>query len=137
MSSGILDRIKRRRPAVYTDFNASFEANPLTGDIQMISDEKAIAQNLKFLILTNTGERLFQPEVGGDMYRNLFKLITPATITLIKEKVKDIVTNYEPRVELIDVDVVAYDHQINVTIFYALRSREDTLQTTVVIQRDR
>lgn len=135
--AGILDRIKNKRPAVYTDFDAEFEPNPITGDLKIISDEKAVAQALKFLVLTNMGERLFQPRLGGDIYKELFKNNTPAAMTALKERVKDIVTNYEKRVDLIDVDVVSNGHSIGITVFYSLRTREETLQTTIFLERDR
>lgn len=135
--AGFLSRLKNKRPAIYTDFDASFEPHPLTNDIQMLSDEKAIAQSLKFLILTNLGERLFQPTVGGDIANSMFRLITPATILILKERVRELIQNYEGRVSIVDIDVIAIDDQVKIDVYYTLQNREDTITATIFLERNR
>lgn len=135
--ASILKTLKNRKNALYSDFDVSFEPNPITGDISLNYDEKAISQALKFLVLTNLFERPFQPDLGGDINRALFGPITPATMTFIKEKVRDIIENYEGRVELVNIDVVSYDHAVKITVFYTIRNNENTLQTTIYLERDR
>ncbi len=137
MAKGILDRIKNKRPALYTDIDISMEPHPVSGDLVLNSDEKAITQALRFLILTNLGERLYQPELGGDMTRNLFSLLTPAYLRVIKEKVETIIRNYEKRIDLVGVDVVAFDEAVNVKVIYTIRNNESILSTNVMIKRDR
>lgn len=133
----ILKKLKQKRDPIYTDFDVSFSTNPITGDIMMNYDEKVISQSLKFLVLTNLFERPFQPELGSDIRSSLFGPITPAVITFIKEKVKDLVLNYETRVELIDVDVISLGHTIQISVYYTIRNKENTLQTTIYVERDR
>lgn len=135
--AGFLNKLKNKRPAIYTDFDVNFEPHPLTNDVQMLTDEKAIAQSLKFLILTNLGERLFQPTVGGDISNSMFRLITPATIIILKERVRELIQNYEGRVSIIDIDVIAIDDQVKIDVYYTLQNREDTITATIFLERNR
>lgn len=137
MAKGILDRVKNKRPAIYTDIDINMDPHPVTGDLVLNSDERAIQQSLRFLVLTNIGERVFEPLIGGDLNNTLFTMLTPHQLIIIKEKVKSLVTNYEKRAELIDVDVVAYDSAVHIQVFYAIRNNEDAQVASILIKRDR
>lgn len=133
----VFDKIRRRTPSLYTDFDIAFTANPVTGDLVTISDEVAIKQSLKNLVLTNFGERVMQPELGSDLTSQLFELATPSSIRVIREKVMAVIRNFEPRIELIDVEVVSVGNSIKVNVIYYLRNREDAITTTIFLERTR
>jgi phage baseplate assembly protein W len=85
------------------------------------------------------GEKLFRPSFGGNIKAMLFELNSPATIKLIQEQLKSTINNYEPRVELISVEVYSLidDNRVVIKIIYALRNREEPIQVEFILERVR
>jgi phage baseplate assembly protein W len=57
------------------------------------------------LVLTDRGERLFHPEIGGDVKGSLFENFTPIMEVELRSAIKNVIEIYEPRVVLEDVKV--------------------------------
>ena len=73
-------------------------------------------------MLTTPGEKIFDPDFGSNIGEILFENIDEITAVSIKEEIQNSLENYEPRVELIDVDVRPnYDmNQFDVIISYRI-----------------
>lgn len=129
----------RKIEAVYADFHKDLTTNPFSNDLALKTDEEAIKESLKNIILMDKGEKLFQPSFGGNIRAMLFELNSPATIKLIQEQIKSTINNYEPRVQLIDVEVYSLidDNKIAIKIIYALRNREEPVQVEFILERVR
>jgi uncharacterized protein len=130
--------LKRKR-VLYSDFFKDLTVNPISGDLALRTNEEAIKESLKNLILTNRGERLFQPNIGSDVMASLFENATPVTLKILEERVRDVINNFEPRVSIIDVDVTSLydDNRVQVTIYFYVKNREDPLSVDVFIDRVR
>lgn len=104
----------------FKDISLSLKVNPLNSDIIVIKNETAIARSIRNLILTNTGEKFFSPNLGTKISSLLFEPITKLTAASIQSEIESTIRNYEPRVELIRVDVVPNESQneFNVAIRY-------------------
>lgn len=113
--------------------------NPISKDLNIKQNEDAVKESLKTLILTNRGERLFQPNIGSDIKGMLFENNTPVVLKLLKEKIRETIETYEPRVNLVDIDVTSNidDNRIAVTIFFNVRNVEETIKTTIFLERTR
>jgi len=59
------DIIARER--TYTDVDFAFRANPITGDVSLKREIQAVKQSVLNILLTNRGERPFDPEFGSDI----------------------------------------------------------------------
>jgi phage baseplate assembly protein W len=129
----------RKVETVYADFHKDLTTNPFSNDLALKTDEEAIKESLKNIILMDKGEKLFQPSFGGNIRAMLFELNSPATIKLIQEQIKSTINNYEPRVQLIDVEVYSLidDNKIAIKIIYALRNREEPVQVEFILERVR
>ena len=129
----------RKKRVIYTDFHKDLTINPLSLDLALKSNEESIKESLKNLILTDRGERLFQPNLGCDVRASLFENATPVTLKILEERVKDVINNFEPRVSLIDVDVTSLygDNKVKVIIYFYVKSSEDPISVTVFIERVR
>ena len=79
----VISPVRKRPQGIYADFTKDLAVNPVTGDLARIIDEEAVKESLKNLLLTDRGERLFQPEVGSDIRATLFENNTPATLTRV------------------------------------------------------
>jgi len=130
--------LKKKR-ILYRDIHKDLTVNPITGDLALRANEEAIKESLKNLILTDRGERLFQPNIGSDVRASLFENATPVTLKILEERVRDVINNFEPRVSLIDVDVFSIydDNRVQVTIYFYVKNREDPLSVDVFIERVR
>lgn len=129
----------RKIESVYSDFHKDLTTNPFSKDLALKTDEEAVKESLKNIILIDRGEKLFQPSFGGNIRAMLFELNSPATIKLIQEQIKSTINNYEPRAQLIDVEVYSLidDNKVAIKIIYALRNREEPLQVEFILERVR
>ncbi|HVD96932.1 MAG TPA: GPW/gp25 family protein [Cytophagaceae bacterium] len=76
-----------------------------TGSVTMISGEEDIRQSLQIIATTSVGERVMQPDFGAQLSDLLFESITQSTASLIEDRIRTAIFQFEPRVELNNVDV--------------------------------
>lgn len=114
---------------IYSDFTMNLDKHPLTKDVARQTNEQAVKSALRNLILTDRGERPFQPDLGGNIRAMLFENFTPQTILNTKQIIEDTIQTFEPRAGLIDVIVSpSEDHNtiaISIT-FYLVNIQEPT-----------
>jgi phage baseplate assembly protein W len=96
---------------IYSDIDLTFTRNPVTGDIPLSYDENAVVRSVRNLLLTNFYERPFQPDLGSNMNAYLFEPTTAITAASLETEIKNTIANYEPRVNLISVQVLAIEDQ--------------------------
>ena len=89
----------------FKDLSMSFKFNPLSGDLIDLKNENAIARAVRNIVLTSPGEKLFNPEFGSSISEILFENVDDITAISIQDEISSSLKNYEPRVELINVDV--------------------------------
>ena len=130
---------RTKKITIYQDFKKSLERSPVSNDLTVFKDEDAVKESIKNLILTNRGERLMQPTLGGDVQAMLFENITPSVITLIEDKIRDTIEINEPRAELVDVIVSSNidDNQVNVKIVFYIKNVEQPIALDVFLERTR
>ena len=104
----------------FKDISSSFKVNPLSEDLIAIKNETAIARSIRNLVLTQQGERFFNPILGSQVNGLLFENIDGLTASDIEDQIRVTIENFEPRVELTEVNVLPdYDSgEFNVTIEY-------------------
>ena len=106
----------------FKDLSMSFKFNPLSGDLISLSNENAIARAVRNIVLTTPGEKFFDPDFGSSVGEILFENVDDITAVSIEDEIKSSLKNYEPRVELIDVNVEPNfdENQFDVTISYRI-----------------
>lgn len=104
----------------FKDISLSFQVNPLNYDLIDIKNESAIARSIQNLVFTLPGEKFFNQNLGSKVSQSLFNNIDDVSASIIQDEIKNTIENYEPRVELISVDVSPNydDNEFNVTIRY-------------------
>lgn len=129
---------RSKRISIYSDFKKDLEISPLSDDLTVLKDEDAVKEAIKNLILTDRGERLMRPSIGGNIRAMLFENITPATIKLIEDQVRTTINLYEPRAKLIDVIVsTPGENTIAVKIQFYIVNREMPVELDVFLERTR
>ena len=82
----------------FKDININFKKHPVTNDLVVSRDASAIKQSIVNLLLTNRGERLFQPEYGSDIRSQLFEPLDYATAANVKRLILYSIQQFEPRI---------------------------------------
>ena len=127
-----------RSSRIFKDLNLDFQQNTATKDIQKITDIEAVKRSVRNLINTNHYEKPFHPEIGCGVRELLFELMTPLTAHLLTRKVEDVITQYEPRAQLVgvratpDLDRNAYELTVE---FYVLNAPTELVDLTVLLER--
>jgi len=122
---------------IFKDFDLSFSVNPITGDLGTKSDVNSIQQSIKTLINTNFFERPFQPTLGCNIRGLLFELSSPVVVNDIKTVINDVLTNYEPRINLIEIKVsdLSDSNAYNISIIYNLKNNKTVNTFETVLKR--
>ena len=104
----------------FKDISLSLQVNPLNYDLIDIKNETAISRSIQNLVFTIPGEKFFNQNLGSKISNSLFDNIDDISASIIQDEIKNTIENYEPRVDLISVDVSPnYDNnEFNVTIRY-------------------
>lgn len=121
----------------FTDIDLNFAKNPVTRDLNVLQDETAIKRSLKNIILTNTYERPFLPELKGNVTAMLFEPFTDLTVIRLEKGIRDAILSHEPRVVLQDV-IVEGDPDRNrfiVTIRFQIRNTSKVSETQFYLER--
>ena len=106
----------------FKDISMSFKYNPLSGDLIALKNENAIARAVRNIVSTTPGEKFFDPDFGSSVSEILFENVDDITAISIQDEIKNCLANYEPRVELIDVNVDPNfdENQFDVIISYRI-----------------
>lgn len=104
----------------FKDISLSLQINPLNYDLIAIKNETAIARSIRNLVFTLPGEKFFNQTLGSNISQSLFESLDDVSAAAIQDEISNTIRNYEPRVNLISVDVSPnYDtNEFNVTIRY-------------------
>lgn len=118
----------------FADFTSAFNINAATGDLYRNINDAAIGESLKNLILTEKGERLFQPTIGSTIRSSLFGPIDEITTLRLRSSIEETITNHEPRVVFRDLSVVTDDDKntVYLTIFYSTINSPGQVQDLTV-----
>jgi phage baseplate assembly protein W len=115
--------ISSRSTKIWKDLNLNFTKHPLTGDVNRVFDVESIKRSVRNLILTNYGERPFQPWIGSNIRALLFEQMDPFTISALDTQIRTLLENFEPRVQLTDLNINASDdNSLRVTIHFSINN---------------
>ncbi len=104
----------------FKDISLSFKRNPVTNDILSLRNEDAIKRSVINLVRTRVGERFFNPLLGSKVENYFFELAGIDVEEPLKEEIKTVINNFEPRVRLRNVSVAFLldDNAMDVSIVY-------------------
>lgn len=95
------------------------------GRVGMATYEDDVAQAIRIILGTNPGERLMRPEFGAGLRDFLFEPINTSTMSLIEMRVRESLIDWEPRIDVLDVQVSAADRaqgKIQIEVPYRIRA---------------
>ena len=104
----------------FKDISLSFVPHPVTKDLPVLSNERAIARSVRNLVETIPTERFFQPLIGSDVRASLFENFDIDTADEIKDQIEETIDIYEPRVDNVDVVINGQPdtNSLEVTVYF-------------------
>ena len=116
------DRISRS----FKDISLSFQPHPVTGDIPVLKNERAIKRSVRNIVETIPGEKFFNLDFGSEVYGLLFENGDVADAIIIEQQIIQSLDSYEPRVNNVRVDVLPRPdrNEFDVTVSYDIVGQE-------------
>ena len=122
----------------YSDLDLFFSKKISDNDISKITDVQAVKRSIRNLVLLNTYEKPFHPEISSGIRGMLFELMTPFVAAQLTKKVEDVINNFEPRARLVSVrSIPDYDrnaYEVSVE-FYVVNAPTELVDLTVMLER--
>ena len=107
-------------------------------DVNKVTDIEAVKRSVRNLVLLNSYEKPFHPEIAGDVRGLLFENMTPLTSAVIARKIQDVIENFEPRARLTGVQSIPdFDRNAyEVTVyFYVVNAPTELVEVTQLLER--
>jgi len=95
----------QKKQILFSDFLDNFDRVPFNNQLAKVTNENSVRQSITNLVLTNYNERLFQPNVGGNVNGSLFEFADEITAQNLTYDIKTTIQNFEPRANLLNVVV--------------------------------
>lgn len=104
----------------FKDISLSFLRHPVTNDIAVLKNEDAIKRSVVNLVRTRVGERFFNSLLGSSIENYLFDLSNFDIADPLQEEITNLISNFEPRVNLrsVDVELLADSNELNIKMVY-------------------
>ena len=97
---------------------------------------ESVKNNIRLLLQTQKGERMFQPNLGMGIRRFLFEQITEDTQVQIENDIVDTFATWLPFVDLreINIDLSEQDqNKINIKIVFNIKRAPNTIESVGVV----
>ena len=122
---------KKPKSQGFKDISLSFEPHPVTKDMPILANERAISRSVRNLVETIPTERFFDSNLGTNIRELLFENMSASSVMIIEDMVRNTIRNYEPRVGDIgvEVDAVPDDNSVNVRVLFEIIGLEAPLQS--------
>lgn len=123
----------------YSDLDLDFIPHPTTKDVVVKTGADAIKRSVRNLILTNFYEKPFRPGIGSSAVKLLFDNMSPLVSNFLKNAITEVIQNYEPRVEVLNVGVnMDYDNNgYTARIDFIVLNRNEPATITIFLERVR
>ena len=120
-----------RTSQAFKDISFSFKPHPVTKDLPVLLNERAIIRSVRNLVETIPTERFFQSDIGTDIRASLFENYYPTMKRVIQNQIIETVERYEPRVANLEVQIDASidDNAFEVTVLFEIVGLEVPIQS--------
>ena len=138
MSESVLDTSKiklKRAQKSFVDISLSFEPNPITKDLTVLLNERAINNSMKNLIMIAPSEVTFNRDIGSNVRHYLFDLMDPSTAMLLEDEIKRTIEFGEPRAKIQNLKVEAREDQneFMVSLWYKIIGYDEVIYVDYIL----
>ena len=115
--------IEIRKPLrQFVDISLAFSPHPLTGDIPVLRDSRAVNASLKNCIMIGVGEKPFNRNFGSQVMDSLFEMCDDVTASEIEQEINRSILYNEPRVEVkgVTVKAIPEENEFQIEVVYTI-----------------
>ena len=125
------------RQETYRDLDFSFKQNPNTNDVGIKKNNAAVIQSCLNILRTNHGERPFDYNFGANLRAYLFENMTNITAANMSTNIHVALRNYEPRIEVLNVNIqaTASENDVFITVTGRVVSTNEVIDIATTIER--
>ena len=121
----------QRKSRAFKDISLSFSPHPVTRDLPVLTNERAIVRSVRNLVETIPTERFFNTLLGTDIRGSLFENFSRTTVNVIEDQIRDSVRNFEPRVRNIGIEVTSFpdDNTFEIKVLFDIKGLDVPTQS--------
>ena len=93
---------------------------------------EAVKNNIRNLLQTHEGERLYQPNLGMNLRATMFEQMTEESTYSIQNKILDKLKVWLPFVEIRDVKIKQEDNTLRLNIVFNITQDPNTLESVSI-----
>ena len=124
----------------FKDISLSFDPHPVTKDLAILTNERAIIRSVRNLVETIPTERFFNSTLGSNVRSSLFDFVDYGTASVIQDQIYEVISNYEPRVNntIVQVDPKPDHNEFEITVTFDIIGQEiPTQQFSFILEATR
>ena len=120
-----------RKSRAFKDISLSFSPHPVTKDLPVLVNERAVIRSVRNLVETIPTERYFNPILGTDIRDTLFSNYDRAEVMMIEDQIRETLGNFEPRVSNVGATVRARpdDNNLDISVFFDINGLDIPTQS--------
>ena len=109
-----------RKSRAFKDISLSFSPHPVTKDLPVLTNERAVVRSVRNLVETIPTERFFNSDIGTDIRGSLFETFSRETLVTIEDQIRDTIGNFEPRVSNLQIEASSRpdDNTFNIKVIF-------------------
>ena len=127
---------KNDRRRKFKDISFDLTKNIVTNDLKVLTNNEAIKNSVKNLVLTKIGERLLNKYIGTRIGDYLFELNIIFVSSEIKSEIRNVINTFEPRVRLKNIRLESRDNTIVVFIEYLITGEQAVETLEFILLRE-
>lgn len=123
----------------YSDFLLNFNMHSVKQDLLRNTNEEAVKQSIRNILLTNRGDRLYDSNFGSDIRKILFENFSPAMESVLSDLIRTAIENHEPRAKIINIFVNSNvdENYLVVTLIFSVINKEEPITLELILNRIR
>jgi len=120
-----------RKSRAFKDISLSFSPHPVTKDLPVLINERAIVRSVRNLVETIPTERFFNSILGTDVRASLFDNFSRNTLFIIEDQIKQTISNFEPRVDNVKIEATSSpdNNNLDIKVIFDIVGLETPLQS--------
>ena len=120
-----------RKSRAFKDISLSFSPHPVTKDLPVLINERAIVRSVRNLVETIPTERFFNSLLGTDIRGSLFENFSRNTLFIIEDQIKQTISNFEPRVDNVKIEATSSpdNNNLDIKVIFDIVGLETPLQS--------
>lgn len=131
--------VTAKKDSLYSDIFVNFDIHPGKKDLARTLNEAAVKRTITNLLLTDFDERLYQPNLGGNLKYLLFEPADNETLSLMRNQIQSCIEKFEPRAKIttLTLETSEDEHRINVSLVFTMVNISKPITLNLILNRVR